>query len=1006
MGADLWKSNRLKMKFAAAATAFHNASGDGESNTTSTAKLGTVMAKRMRSSTISAQESVEDMNITNRSIDEAEEARREAASKLFLESLAKEQGAKVYDASDQKGGGKFVSALFKKAHGTALAARDKSKLLLDTAKNELSNMDDSVSGRRRRSFTVEAPNPATSPRAGANAPTARVRCIKVLKKPPAERTEMDLSMLVDFLVDNEFFQKLDVVRRRRLARVMKYESFGFDQNIFEVGDPGSKFYIVLSGKVAVFVPHVNRNQDGNIGGSNTIPSNTLANSSSQHREFLLKKDMSSAALTRDRASSQANLDTPLRRGSHVISGADLTKAGHSPLGRNGSSAGFASSSGSPAAESAEGEDLSRSHVMMDCVAELGVGQSFGELALLNSNPRAATVTSITTCEFMTIQRSDYEETIKSMQEELISLKMSVLRQLSGFRKVGTQEVQRLSTFFQEVSFVRNDHVLKQGEPIRDESLFLVLIRGQCRVVFEGTERELGHLKALVEGTHQGDGADGRNGDRGGAGGDDDHGNNSSNNNNSNNNINNNNNNNNNNNDGDDDDNNDGPGGMRRATGEGWTRARGQSEWITPSVGSMVIGSHGGLSAPTHLPPRSITIELATLGPGSHFGAFAIYRNCPQPLSIIAASPCTFLCMQKVNYARRLNYAESNAFWKDAEMQMRVWVGRVDAAFGKGERGIALLHGRQLKAMSSGPTPEQQNLARREKARKAHQDEAAARLKTLTKLISATPKTTSELLESLRAISDFPVLESSPGMGSKHYVSPLEPREAGSADESPGEPPSKGKEEAARARFADSHFLSAAEKKLKERQEQRLRAQKARARRSLEAAMALEGGKDADGAKEPAGSAAAPAAVASDLWEPAPPGSDPTLLPRHPSTLSPSPFSALALGSSVAVNALIKNHGDVRSALQPLATARTVTEENFPTRTGGAYHLSPHAALHLSPRAPTQQPVVIAGPPQLIPGASHVRSIRGRMQLQKFNSIQAPKRILVNISELLRVNPEL
>lgn len=1018
------------MKFAAAATAFHSASSDAAgSNTTSTAKLGSVMARRMRSSTVSAQESVEDVNLTNKSIDEAEEARREAASKIFLESLAREQGAKIYDASDHKGGGKFVSALFKKAHGTALAARDAttSKQLLSSAKSELSNMDDSVSGRRRRSFTVETPNPATSPRVGTNAPTARVRCIKVLKKPPAERTEMDISMLVDFLVENEFFQKLDVVRRRRLARVMRYESFGFDQNIFEVGDPGSKFYIVLSGKVAVFVPHTGGGQEGE--GPPATILQQRENSSGIVKESPTKKESSSLALSRDRAGSHANLDPPLRRGSHVISTSDLSGNKGSPLlARHPSSSSAIAATAATAASGAasavgNGEDDDHTPIM-DCVAELGVGQSFGELALLNSNPRAATVTTITTCEFMTIQRSDYEETIKSMQEELISLKMSVLRQLSGFRKVGTQEVQRLSTFFQEAGYVRNDHVLKQGDPIRDESLFLVLIRGQCRVVFEGTERDLGHLKALVEGSHQGDWGDGKGGDRGGAGGDDDHGGPRHGGGNGGGNGGGGGNGNGGGNDGDVEDHNDGPGGMRRATGEGWTRARGQSEWITPGAATTVVGSSGGLLAATHLPPRSITLELATLGPGSHFGAFAIYRNCPQPLSIIASSPCTFLCMQKVNYARRLNYAESTAFWKDAEMQMRVWVSRVDAAFGKGEKGLALLHGRQLKAMSGGPTPEQQTQARREKARKAHQDEAAARLKTLTKLVSASPKSTSELLESLKEVSDFPVLEASPGLGSKYYVSPLEPRDGGAPEEGgPGggekeRDREKLKDDVVRARFADSHFLSASERKLKERQEQRMRAQRARARKSLEAALALEanGGGDGRGdagaagagsppspSKDGANSAATAAPAAPDHWEPVPPGSDPTLIPRHPSTLSPSPFSALALGSAVAVNALIKNHGDVRAALQPLATARTDAEGNFPTRTGGSYHISPHTALHLSPRP--RQPAV-AGPPQLIPGASHVRSIRSRQQLQKINSIQAPKRILVNISQLLRVNPEL
>ena len=45
------------------------------------------------------------------------------------------------------------------------------------------------------------------------------------------------------------------------------------------------------------------------------------------------------------------------------------------------------------------------------VAQLGDGQSFGELALIDNAPRAATITAVEKCSMVIVMRQDYEKVL-------------------------------------------------------------------------------------------------------------------------------------------------------------------------------------------------------------------------------------------------------------------------------------------------------------------------------------------------------------------------------------------------------------------------------------------------------------------------------------------------------------------------------------------------------------------------------------------------------------------
>ena len=51
------------------------------------------------------------------------------------------------------------------------------------------------------------------------------------------------------------------------------------------------------------------------------------------------------------------------------------------------------------------------------VAQLTEGQSFGELALLNNAPRAATIFCLSDCYFATLDKEDYVRVLKKVDKK-------------------------------------------------------------------------------------------------------------------------------------------------------------------------------------------------------------------------------------------------------------------------------------------------------------------------------------------------------------------------------------------------------------------------------------------------------------------------------------------------------------------------------------------------------------------------------------------------------------
>jgi len=80
--------------------------------------------------------------------------------------------------------------------------------------------------------------------------------LRILAKPPNRRSPEDLNKLVTSFKEVAVFKTLEHAVRTQVCRGLVLEHFPTDTTIFKEGDPGDKFYIILSGSVGIFIKEV------------------------------------------------------------------------------------------------------------------------------------------------------------------------------------------------------------------------------------------------------------------------------------------------------------------------------------------------------------------------------------------------------------------------------------------------------------------------------------------------------------------------------------------------------------------------------------------------------------------------------------------------------------------------------------------------------------------------------------------------------------------------------
>ena len=101
----------------------------------------------------------------------------------------------------------------------------------------------------------------------------------------------------------------------------------------------------------------------------------------------------------------------------------------------------------------------------DKVAELGKGVCLGELALIRSQARAATVVGETYCVLMALSKDAFERLLKNDHKKYMDAKVEVLGKSSVFKDVSNATLCRLSYYFGNCRFGKNQVIMRQGQAV-------------------------------------------------------------------------------------------------------------------------------------------------------------------------------------------------------------------------------------------------------------------------------------------------------------------------------------------------------------------------------------------------------------------------------------------------------------------------------------------------------------------------------------------------------------
>jgi CRP-like cAMP-binding protein len=85
---------------------------------------------------------------------------------------------------------------------------------------------------------------------------------------------------------------------------------------------------------------------------------------------------------------------------------------------------------------------------------LTTGKAFGELALINNRPRAATIKCLTDCHFAVIQKDDYDSLLKKIEIKKEKRLVDFLESLPFFSNQSRVALVRLKYIMQQKEYIK------------------------------------------------------------------------------------------------------------------------------------------------------------------------------------------------------------------------------------------------------------------------------------------------------------------------------------------------------------------------------------------------------------------------------------------------------------------------------------------------------------------------------------------------------------------------
>ncbi|CAI2386845.1 unnamed protein product [Moneuplotes crassus] len=109
--------------------------------------------------------------------------------------------------------------------------------------------------------------------------------------------------------------------------------------------------------------------------------------------------------------------------------------------------------------------------LLNMINKIEKGASFGELALINNKPRAATIQAFTSVTCAVLTRKNYESIIKPIEERILNEKIGFLKSFPFLQHLSKQTLSRLTYTIDEYRYNRGNTVYNEGD--KSKGVYLI-----------------------------------------------------------------------------------------------------------------------------------------------------------------------------------------------------------------------------------------------------------------------------------------------------------------------------------------------------------------------------------------------------------------------------------------------------------------------------------------------------------------------------------------------------
>jgi CRP-like cAMP-binding protein len=96
------------------------------------------------------------------------------------------------------------------------------------------------------------------------------------------------------------------------------------------------------------------------------------------------------------------------------------------------------------------------------VAKLIAGSSFGELALLEQKPRAASIRCLKVCHFMVLTKKSYNNVIGKIEKKQLYEKINFLKNIPVFHSLTRTSLGKMTMSFFTKQCIKDSYLYKEG----------------------------------------------------------------------------------------------------------------------------------------------------------------------------------------------------------------------------------------------------------------------------------------------------------------------------------------------------------------------------------------------------------------------------------------------------------------------------------------------------------------------------------------------------------------